>query len=370
MRMSVIATLSAAFLASAGFADDRSEHRSLERGADRFVSGGSAYVDQPVKGDLIAAGGQLRVAGPVGGDLVLAGGSLRLEGTVDQDAYVAGGQIDVDGTVARNARIAGGSIALGPKARIGGNASLAGGRVETRGSIGGYLQVGAGSVLIDGPVQGDVDAGTGELEIGPQARIAGKLRYTSGKPAKIDPEAQVRGGIERVEPPRRAHGGRRTFRAGFAIWTIGLMILAALLAWLLPGFAARVAETARRRFGWSLLAGVVLLIVGPPAIVLLLVTVVGLPLAILGALAYLALLLVGYVAAGVALGNAVAARWRADYAARGAWRAAAAAAGVLVLCLLALVPWLGGFVALVALVAGVGALLLQLRATATAAPAG
>ncbi|HET7362960.1 MAG TPA: polymer-forming cytoskeletal protein [Burkholderiales bacterium] len=320
-----------------------------------------------MRGDLIAAGGELRVTAPVAGDLVVAGGSVRLDGAVEHNVYAAGGQVGFDGAAARNARIAGGSVAIGPRARIGGNASLAGGQVEMRGSIGGYLQAGAGHVLIDGPVAGDVDASAGDVELGPRARIAGKLRYRAKAPLNMDPAAQVAGGVERLELPRHPTPPPRwLFRAGFVIWSLGLVVLAAVLAWLLPAFSARVADNARRRFGWSLLTGFVALVAVPPAVLVLMVTVVGLPLAILTALAYAALMLVGYVASGIAIGNAALARWQAERAAHTGWRVAAAAAGTLILSLVALIPWLGGLVAFLALLAGIGALLLELR---TAVPA-
>jgi hypothetical protein len=95
-------------------------------------------------------------------------------------------------------------------------------------------------------------------------------------------------------------------------------------------------------------------------VVVLLATVIGIPLALLALLGYLALLLAGYLAAGMALGDAALRRWRPD--ARTGWRAAAAALGVLAIGLLALLPWLGALIALLALTAGMGALVIALRA--------
>jgi len=74
------------------------------------------------------------------------------------------------------------------------------------------------------------------------------------------------------------------------------------------------------------------------------------------------LLLVGYVAAGIALGDAALARGWAARAAHRGWRALFAALGVLVIGIVALIPWLGALAALAALITGMGALLLQARA--------
>jgi cytoskeletal protein CcmA (bactofilin family) len=363
-RHARIAVLVLCTLAAGAAADERAGRRYVhQQGNDTFVAGESMRVSEPVKGDLAAAGGELRIAAPVSGDLLAVGGMVRLEPAAAQDLYAAGGQVSFDGTVARNARIGGGSVSIGPKARIDGNASLAGGRVEMLGSVRGYLQAAGGRVLIDGRVDGDVEAAAGELELGPQARIGGRLRYRGGAPLKQDPGAQVQGGIERFEAPVRREAGRRfaVCAAAFGVWTLGLMLMAAVLVAALPGFFGRVADAARGRFGWSLLAGFVALVVVPAAAFALLLTIVGIPFAALAVLGYFALLLLGYVAAGIALGDAALKRWLAARASHRGWRAGAAALGVLVIGLLALIPWLGPLVAFLALIAGIGALVLQLK---------
>lgn len=344
-------------------ADERDAHFYLrQQGTDTFVAGDSARISRPVGGDLLAAGGELHLAAPVAGDIVAVGGSVRLGGSGNQNLYAAGGSIALEGTLARNARVAGGNLSVGPGASISGNASLAGGRVELLGTVGGYLQASGGRVLIDGRVGGDVEALAGELELGPNARIGGRLRYRGGTPLKQDPAAQVAGGIERLEMPVRRVAERSPAPAVFGVWTLGLMAMAAVLVLALPGLSGRVSQAARGRFGWSLLAGFLALAAVPLAVLILLATVIGIPLALVGVLGYLVMLLVGYVAAGIALGDATLARWWSARAAHRGWRALFAALGVLVLGVAALIPWLGALLALGALILGMGALLLQARA--------
>lgn len=360
MRSShVIFCLFLCTLAAGAVADERGEHLyQREQGGDTFAAGDSPRVSAPVKGDLLAAGGELRLAGPVQGDVIALGGAVHFDGAGGQDLYAAGGTVALEGTIARNARMAGGNVSLGPRARIAGNASLAGGRVEMLGAVGGYLQVAGGRLYLDGRVEGDVEAAGGELELGPNARIGGTLRYRGDAPLAQDPAAQVAGGIERLETRARGEAGRRALPALVGLWTLGLMALAAVLVAALPGFFGRVAQAARARFGWSLLWGFIAFSAVPVAAVVLAVTVVGLPLALLAMLAYFALLKVGYVSAGIALGDGVLARWWSVRAAHRGWRALFAAFGVLAICIVALIPWLGALVAFVALIAGMGALLV------------
>ena len=244
------------------------------------------------------------------------------------------------------------------------------------GAVQGHVQVAGGSVFVDGPVGGDVFATSGEVELGPNARIAGKLRYRSGAQLRQDSAAQVAGGIEHLfpsfrrggdaasAPPAPRHGAAR----GIAVvWTLGLIALALVLLAVLPGFYRHVSQALRERLGMSLLLGFVLLVCTPVAALLLLVTLIGIPLALLVAALYLALLPVAYVGAAIGLGAWALARWKPDAADRFGWRAAAAAAALVLLALLGAVPWFGGLIGFAALLAGLGALVLQVRRTRPAA---
>ena len=228
-----------------------------QRGTDRFVSSGSLTVSQPVAGDLIAAGG---------------------------------------------------SIEVGPKAQIVGNLTGGGGQFHLNGSVTGYVQVAGGRVVIDGPVGDDVDATSGHLELGPNARIAGKLRYRGADNFKRDPAAQVTGGVEWLamtgsEAARKSPERHIAHRSAGMLWTSGMMLLAAVLLAALPRFYDRVALTLRTRPGESLLSGFVVLVCTPVAALILLITIIDLPMGLLTIALYLALLPVGYVSTGIALGD-------------------------------------------------------------------
>lgn len=331
-------------------------------GADRFAAGCPVSVVLPVAGDLLAAGCNVAVLAEVGGDVVAMGGNVLLAAPVKQGVYAAGGRVSIDAPVQRNVRIAGGRVDLGPNSIIAGNVTVGGGKVEIDGAIGGYLQVGAGSVRINGPVTGDVELGAGEVELGPNARIEGKLRYASGEEVRRDPAAQVRGGVERIERWPAAHRWRGGARHGLGwVWSVGLLVIAAILVAALPQFYRRVEETARTRWALSLLVGFVVLVCAPVAALIAVITVIGIPLALLTIALYLMLLLVGYVSAGIVLGEIALQRWRADRAANHGWRIAAAVLAMLVLSLLGRLPFVGWLITFAAMLMGIGALLLQAR---------
>ena len=333
-------------------------------GVDYFAAGENVTVSRPVAGDLVAAGRTVVLDDNVLGDAVVAGGSVRLNGSVSQNAYAAGGQVFVNGIVSRNARIAGGEVDIAPSSRIEGGVSIGAGQARVSGSIAGYLQAAAGNLYINGPISGDVEVSAGQVELGPNTRITGTLRYRSREELRRDPAAQVLGGVERLPALGPSAGvGRGLGRALFWVWTLGLMLVVTILLLVLPGFFAGVSETLQSRPGASVLLGLAMLICIPVVSVVLLITLIGIPLGLLSVAAYLVLLMVGYVAAGAALGDWLLKRLQAGSAGEIRWRVGAAIGGIFLMALVGQVPLLGGLTVFAAMLLGVGAMVLQMKRT-------
>jgi len=326
---------------------------------DYFAAAATVAIDRPVAGDLLAAGGDIDVSADIGGDAVLAGGQVRVGAPVRQGIYATAGRVFINAPVQRNARVAGGKVELGPQAKIAGNASICGGEVVVEGGIGGSLEIGGGHVYVNGPVGGDVYIGGGNIELGPQARIGGQLRYASGKVIEQDPAAEVRGGVLRIETSgaARQHVGRGS---GW-VWTLGMAIIAAVLVSALPRVFAEVSETARARWALSLLIGFVALAAIPAAALIALITVIGIPLGLVTIALYFALLLVSYVAAGIAAGDLALRQWQQARATQIGARVVAAMLGTLSIGVLGRVPFVGGLVVMAAMFLGAGALLMHMR---------
>ena len=338
---------------------------SMERdfANDRFAAGKLVMIERPVIGDLIAAGSELEVAAPVTGDALLAGGTVVVSKAIGQSLYAAAGKLLINDSIARNARVTGGRVEFSPISEVAGNVTVAGGEVELKGKVKGYVQAAGGRVFIDAIIAGNVEATSGQVELGPNAKITGNFRYSSREPLKRDPAAQTNGGVEIFESP----GGwpvpenveHNMGRGGGWVWTIGLLLLAAVLMTLLPNFYGRVADTLRTRPGMSVLIGFVSLVCIPIAALIFLITIIGVPLGLLTLLLYCLLLVVGYVSAGIGLGDWLLKRVKSDHPNSTLWRVGGAVVGVLMISLLARIPWLGTWVALAALVTGVGVLVMQ-----------
>ncbi|MFB6073906.1 MAG: polymer-forming cytoskeletal protein [Haloarculaceae archaeon] len=304
--------------------------------------------------------GDTVVVGPnetIRGDLDAFGGNVVIRGTVDGNLRAFGGNVEISGTVTGNVQTASGSVRV--SGRVGGDLSAAAGSVTlaSGGVVEGTVEAGAGSVLIDGTVGEDVRAG-GQVRLGPDADVAGDVRY-GGQLDRAD-GARVGGEVIRDPGISIGPGPMPRFPTGaFAAYGFLVTLLtAAVLLAAFPRFAAGVVDRVRtdpvRTGGIGLLA----VIAVPVALLVLVVTLVGIPLALAGLALFLIALWIGAL-----LGRYVLGVWLlslADYENR--W--VALLAGVVAVAVLVRlpVPYLAGLVRLVLFLLGFGAVVLGLWA--------
>lgn len=338
----------------------------VERGTlaeDLFAAGGTVDVQADVEGDAIAAGGTVTLAGAVSGDAIVAGGSVTVPAAVGDNLLVAGGWVRISGPVAGKVLAAGGRVELGAAARVAERLAVAGGSVQIGGVAEEQVSVVAGSVLVLGIIQGDLEVAAGELEIAETARIAGRVIYRGPEAPEVAPGAEVVGGVRFLATPGRdvrEVGWIAGILGPLVFIGLGLFVLGAVFFWAFPGFTEAAGRSLRARPLASLGLGFAVVVAGPFAIVLLMVTVLGIPLALALLGLYLLALLLGLVVAGFGLSGWAVRRW-GPLALYGRWRRLAWFLGATVLfALIALVPVVGALVLFVLLVLGVGAAVWQL----------
>ena len=360
----ILAALAATVLVGC---DHDEESVSGQFGSDRFSAGGMVHLTEPVAGDALLAGGQVEIASEVQGDLVVAGGEVSVGGGIGDDLYAAGGEVTVDAIIAGNARVAGGEVEIGPATVIEGGASITGGRVKLDGSVTGYLQATGGDVRLSGSVGGDAMVRSGELHIAPGTRIDGKLVYR-GPDAPVVPEgATIAGGVEFHETSahrwvdRNSHVAVDAGRAvGSTLWFVGVFAVAALFTAIFPAFSTQAATMIGRDPWTSLGIGLAVLVCMPFVAVVLLITIIGIPLALLLVPVYLVLMFLGWVTAALFLGERLLKVARRGQPVGIGWRILALLAALIALWLLRRIPYAGPLIGLAALSAGIGALVWQL----------
>jgi len=353
--------------------DDSVTH---EFGSDYFGAGGMLNLTEPVEGDAILAGGHVTTASEVKGDLVAVGGEVSVAGAIGDDLYAVGGSVQFDAIVNGNARVVGGDINVGPATMVAGGVSLTGGQIEFEGVAQNYLQASGGTVRIDGEVIGDAEVRAKELLIGPEARIGGRLVYRGPTEPVVPEGAVITGGLEfheedvgryfeGVQPEvRDAATGLGTF-----LWFLGVFVAGALFVLLLPGFTSEAAAAIGRKPLPSLGLGLAILLCVPFVAVVLLITIIGIPVALLLMSLYLLVLFLGWITAALFVAQRGLAALRPGQPATRGWQLLALLLGLVALWLLKQVPLVGGWIGFIALLAGIGGLMWRTfngRRTATA----
>lgn len=257
-----------------------------------------------------------------GSDRLVTGGDLVIEvGEVVHDVAVIGGEVTVRGIVTGDLSIVGGQATVAPGGRVGGDLSVLGGE----------------AVLEEGArVDGSIEIVGGALDRNDGAIVGGKVVQQG------DDEAEGAEESEAHEEGFLVTLGEATSQSAM-LFVLGAVLLSVATE-RVRRVAAEVAARPARCFGlgllWTLLSAVIL--------VALCVTIIGIPIALLGMLLFALGLLGGGAAALLTLGHA-ALRHRTDNP------YAHLAAGAAFLLVARLVPGVGDFLANGAIVIGFGA---------------
>jgi hypothetical protein len=222
------------------------------------------------------------------------------------------------------------------------------GDILIRGTVKGDVYAFNGDVAIRGRVTGDVVTFGGTAMLGRRARVGGDLLYFNHKPV-------IARGAKLSGKPKKFNGKYKNVGAGIAIgfWlavSLSLLVLGLLLLLLAPRAGDAVARTAKTRWGASIGVGILVFVLLPVLGVLLCVTILGLPLGIGLLLLLFPLYGIAYATTAFVVGRLILKSSRIP----------AFLVGLLILRLLALIPFAGGVIGLLALIFGLGVLFVTL----------
>ncbi len=339
---------------------------------DYFAAGKNVTVSGTVNGDAYVAGGNIIVEGDIKGDLIAAGGNITVRGNVTNNIRAAGGQIIISGKVGRNASLGGGDIVVTDSGKVNGNMVVGGGNVQILGPLEGNLTGGVGQLTIGNTVLGSVNTGVGQLVLAPSAKVGGDINYWSKEKAQVNPGASVSGALVQNIPQNnpaeqeRVRENAQKAAAGFAtffsiISFVSALIVGLLLLRFIPIFSLQVADLIMAKPWLTLGVGILTLIVAPILFIVLLITVVGIPLAFLFLAGFLILTYFAKIFAAIFLGNWIS---RFDTFKKTSIYLLFIG-GLVIYYLVGLIPLLGGLVDFVLSTMAIGAIVIQKKTTWT-----
>jgi cytoskeletal protein CcmA (bactofilin family) len=225
---------------------------------------------------------------------------------------------------------------------------IASGNARIEGHVSGDVFVFSGDALVSGRIDGDLLVASGHARLTRTARVEGDVRYGDERP-DVSPLARVDGDVTK-------QGWNDSFDfdsflavGGFVIWLavgFSFLVLGCLLLLMAPRAGDYFEARSRERVGPTIAIGIAIAIALPIAAFLAAITVLGIPLAFGILLALVPLGVLAYTVAAYVLGR------RLVQAPRN--RFLAFLAGLAILRVAALVPILGVFVGLAAVILGLG----------------
>ncbi|MDO8576009.1 MAG: hypothetical protein Q7R90_01710 [bacterium] len=326
---------------------------------DLYLAGGNVTSSGKVTGDLGIGGGNILVNGPVSQDLFVGGGSITIVADVGDDLRVAGGNIILSGKVGNDLVAAGGQTSISGGG-VGGDVLWAGGMLRVDAPVGGNMQLAGGEVVINSRVRGNVSFKGQKLILGKDAVIDGNLDYSAQKEATMEAGAVVKGKtnfeqLKNVVPKTSGKGIIAILSLLFLGKFLSLLVFALAFGLFFRRYAALLVDNAVAQPLLETGRGLIILIVLPVVSIMLLVTLIGVPLGILGLIGFAALLLVASPLAAIIVGSVVH-KWMfkpAEY--QIVWQTILL--GVAVYTLLGLIPVLGGIVKFVLILLAIGSMM-------------
>jgi len=329
-----------------------------QSGDDLYAAGASVQVSQPVAGDAVVAGATVLFTGEVAQDVLAAGGSVTVTRAVADDIRAAGGSITVTDRIGGDAVLAGGSVTLAPGSTVAGNVWTAAGVVHLSGAVEGDVEAAGGEVIVGGRIDGDANILAESLEVRAGAVITGTLHHRGPRPPSIAEDAEVG---EVVYTERRFEGRGISWLGGlFALLLVmlSLAVCTLLLVWLMPNVSREAARNSRARMLLSLGVGLLTVIATPLIASALFTLVLTTPIAVALLASYVVVLIGGSLVAVACLGAWIRDRFMSGRGEGAGRYALSVLAAALVYGIVALIPFIGVLIVLLAFVTGVGGLIL------------
>ncbi len=305
------------------------KYRDFLAGSFRTGANVTVEPDEVISDELIAAGANVKISGDLKKGLKAFGANVAIPGAVSGDVYSAGADIDLSGTF--NSKV---------------------------------TAVGA-NVVLSGTFDNDVEVATARLTLTPTAIIRANLSYSA---AVLDRQegSQVLGSVikkQKVLKTEKAHewrkkGEKAAMGAGIIFWfvsTIALILVGLIIGSVFPKQTDRIVNVISQSPWASIGLGLVFLVVVPVAVVIALITIVGIPAAIIAGLLYAIIVYISRIYISLWIGRKILGTLRRRQMTSVFWPLVL---GIVIIALIGLIPFVGWLFKLFCILISLGALSL------------
>lgn len=331
---------------------------------DIFLTGEHVRIDGDVEGDVFAFAHQVDVSGHINGDLICFAQQVRINGVVDGNVRAGANAVTLTGTVERNVMVWNETFNLDASGKIGRSLTAGGETLALDGKIGRDFLGFADSTTISGLIGGSVQERGKSLSIVSGAQIDGKTAFKGYKPPNVASDAKLASPMvfTQIEEHRESRSG--SYYLWQVIWAAAYVLFGLVLFSLMPKFSQE-ATANTEHLGASAGLGILVGAGFPIGALLACITVVGLFVGISGFFLWYASLYFAQIIVGAAVGQWIMGRTDEFWP-----EIARMIVGLLLLRVVMMVPYVGGWIKFVVVVWGIGAISLALyrRLQPTMAP--
>lgn len=328
-----------------------------------FISAEVVSIDGTVDGDLVVLAERIVLRGVVHGNVFAIGREVEVSGVIDGSLHTAGERVTIEGEVRQNLYGAAETMTLHERGRIRRDVTLAGESVHMDGSVGRDLVSTAERVNIRGTVGRNASTASGRLTLDGNVRIVGDLEYSL--PDEAEPEimsgAEIGGEttagdlLQKLSRPvnRWANGH---FYMRMTVFLVSAFLVGMVLQVLRPDVFLVDLETSSD-FLRSMGYGAIGLVCIPIALILCFVTVVGIPIGVIGVFLYVTILFLSVIVVASVVGTSIAAS--AGFEGEGLHAfGMSLLVGLLVVVIAMNLPFVGGILRLLVVMVGVGMIII------------
>ncbi len=351
---------------------------------DAYLAGQTVQIDSPIEGDAVIAAGKVDIDATISQDLIVAGDSVAVNTDIGDDVRIAASNVTIKGNVKGDVIVFAQTLIIDKDVTISGDIIAFVSQLKLDGTVKGNIKVASENTTITGEVQGDSNIRTADFTL--DGNLGGKTTFVASQTVDISEASRFGGNVtygftkELDLKPNLAEGAKATFDAellkdkgdkkgmaakafsGFLVWEV---LSAALVIALIFNFNKKfIQKSVKRVSNWeegfrAFGYGALLFFIPIMVILLLIITIIGIPLALFTLFAYISLIIFSQAIASI-----VTAQWlhRTYQFGKNDWQIYFIALGIYVLLsFLAWVPIVGFIIGLVVVYTSLGALVMQYR---------
>ena len=332
-----------------------------------YAAGANITVDGTVTGDVICAGQTVNINGIVEGDVICAGQSVNINGPINGSVRVAGNSININSQVSHNAMAFGAAVNLGTEASVGWDMLIGAATGEIRGKVGRDLYGGVASAVIAGEIGKDVrlkidnqKSDKSGLIIIDGATIGGNIIYTDKAEASIANNAAIAGEITHNLPKIRKEKTITVWAWGRLYSIFSALVVGLVLISLWHNQIKKLTDKMLDKVGPSIGWGVIVMFLTPIIAIVLLITLIGAPLAFILIGVWLIALFISKILVGILVGrNLLEKFWKKQKNSL----IFAMVIGIIISWIIFSIPVIGWLICLVAMWWGLGGIWLYFKKT-------